>query len=494
MVAENPMFKSGMSLRKKFMATVINDIWPETLFFTAVATMVAAVTKLTPHQLFLDSGLLGVLGTVLGLVISFRTSSAYERYSDGRKMWTNIATYSRTLAMTIWIHVTNERAAPPGGRAPTTLECIIEKKSMVNLVQALSVSIKHYLRGESGVYYQDLYPLVCFLPRYANGGRTAADLLPMWQASEDGEYPLEHNPSRAGARSNSSNTLTSNYSSLRKSKVFDPEKVLPVVEVHRPLKPSRNPPSSGFTDYFPFLKIFKLIAKPFRKSPGSQDVDMRAVLGKKRKPKACDSNVPVEISLFLMNYATIMIRGGHIPAPVAGTFVGTINSIQDTISNLERIADTPLPFAYQAHLRISVWIYLLALPFQIVKNFGWLTIPGTCFATFLYLGFLEIGQEIENPFNYDLNDLDLDDFCFMIQRELHEITAHPTPNPSEYVFGAWNQPFAPADRRTAEELLRANEDSEYTHSDHGPDSQPGSHSITRTLLKGWRDVDLSTRK
>lgn len=29
----------------------------------------------------------------------------------------------------------------------------------------------------------------------------------------------------------------------------------------------------------------------------------------------------------------------------------------------------------------------------------------------------------ENPFNYDLNDLDLDGFCHMLQRDLHEITA-----------------------------------------------------------------------
>ena len=29
----------------------------------------------------------------------------------------------------------------------------------------------------------------------------------------------------------------------------------------------------------------------------------------------------------------------------------------------------------------------------------------------------------ENPFNYDLNDLDLDGFCLMLQRDLHEITA-----------------------------------------------------------------------
>lgn len=63
------------------------------------------------------------------------------------------------------------------------------------------------------------------------------------------------------------------------------------------------------------------------------------------------------------------------------------------------------------------------MQFQIYAKFDYLTIPGTAFATFLLVGFLEIGQEIENPFNYDLNDLDLDGFCLSIQRELHEITA-----------------------------------------------------------------------
>nr|VWP01635.1 Peptidylprolyl isomerase (EC [Ganoderma boninense] len=78
MVAENPLF-SKWSL-KKFKATVINDIWPEVLFFSAVAAMVSLVSDLTRHKLSFSSAMLTVLGTVLGLVISFRTSSAYERY------------------------------------------------------------------------------------------------------------------------------------------------------------------------------------------------------------------------------------------------------------------------------------------------------------------------------------------------------------------------------------------------------------------------------
>jgi len=37
MVADNPLFQGSFSW-KKLQATVINDIWPEVLFFTLVAT------------------------------------------------------------------------------------------------------------------------------------------------------------------------------------------------------------------------------------------------------------------------------------------------------------------------------------------------------------------------------------------------------------------------------------------------------------------------
>lgn len=48
-----------------------------------------------------------------------------------------------------------------------------------------------------------------------------------------------------------------------------------------------------------------------------------------------------------------------------------------------------------------VWIYLFLLPFQLVSQFGWYTIPGVGVAAFFYIGFLAAGEEIEQPFGYD---------------------------------------------------------------------------------------------
>lgn len=48
-----------------------------------------------------------------------------------------------------------------------TARALIEKKAAINLVEAFAVAVKHYLRGEDGIHYADLYHLVKFLPSYA---------------------------------------------------------------------------------------------------------------------------------------------------------------------------------------------------------------------------------------------------------------------------------------------------------------------------------------
>ena len=84
------------------------------------------------------------------------------RYMEGRKLWSAIALSSRNLAqivsrslvgrhgnlgshsrgVQIWIHVPFERTNKKTGQQKSVLEITIEKKSMINLVQAYSVAVK----------------------------------------------------------------------------------------------------------------------------------------------------------------------------------------------------------------------------------------------------------------------------------------------------------------------------------------------------------------
>jgi len=470
-------FVSGATwLINKYRATVINDIWHLVLFFTAWAAVIQVIC-VVHKDISVSNQILTVLGTVLGLVVSFRTSSAYERYGEGRKLWTSIQLASRNLSILIWVHVPAERPLKAGQTEDPnrnrTLEAVIEKKSMINLVQAFSVSVKHMLRGEPGVYYEDLYPLLSFLPRVAqHQGVSQDDGLPVWH-----EYNVKF-------RKADDSTAASRGGSPSGGRTSDLEKSIPVqVE----LGPASNPPPTTVYDVLPFLIIFKPIVSLIRRLTvgGRSASDGRyTITGKRRKATTVESNVPLELSLFLSSYAAWLLKQGLVAPAVATALVNGIGSLQDAVANLNRVSTTPIPVAYAVHLRMCMWLYLFLLPFQIVKAYGWLVIPGTAFASFLLLGFLEIGQEIEDPFGYDENDLPLDAFCATIQRELHEITAHPVPEPSSYIFTAENQPFAPADRSTARQLVS---DPSHAYSAQGT----GMGSIHSTLLRSWREVNLA---
>jgi putative membrane protein len=93
----------GSVLPKMIIPLIIVTIWS-----TAITVISVKVYPLNVSNL-----LLTVLGFVVGLAISFRTSSAYERYSEGRKYWSQLQLTIQNSARTIWIH-TDEREGDLG--------------------------------------------------------------------------------------------------------------------------------------------------------------------------------------------------------------------------------------------------------------------------------------------------------------------------------------------------------------------------------------------
>ena len=58
----------------------------------------------------------------------------------------------------MWRRLTSRFAVPDGETPAQTDElkarALIEKKSIINLIGAFAVAVKHYLRGEDGIYYK----------------------------------------------------------------------------------------------------------------------------------------------------------------------------------------------------------------------------------------------------------------------------------------------------------------------------------------------------
>jgi hypothetical protein len=69
-------------------------------------------TNMIPIDNF-DPVLLTVLGFLVGLALSFRSTTAYERYNEGRKYWSQLTLTTQNLARVIWVHA-REREGEEG--------------------------------------------------------------------------------------------------------------------------------------------------------------------------------------------------------------------------------------------------------------------------------------------------------------------------------------------------------------------------------------------
>jgi hypothetical protein len=115
--------------------------------------------------------------------------------------------------------------------------------------------------------------------------------------------------------------------------------------------------------------------------------------------------------------------------------VTALAALTDTQSSAERVLTTPLPVGYNILISQIVLLYTYLLPFQLFSTLGWITIPGTVAAAYIIIGLAAIGNELENPFGNDVNDLPLDHYCEELQRELDTLTSVPAPKFGEVLKG-----------------------------------------------------------
>jgi ion channel-forming bestrophin family protein len=80
----------------------------------------------------------------LGLLLAFRVNTAYDRYTEGRRLFQTVTTTIRNLARLIWINV------PEKNRRDH-----VEKMRCVKLLLAFAVATKRHLRSEYGIDYPD---------------------------------------------------------------------------------------------------------------------------------------------------------------------------------------------------------------------------------------------------------------------------------------------------------------------------------------------------
>ncbi|KAI8816333.1 Bestrophin, RFP-TM, chloride channel-domain-containing protein [Fimicolochytrium jonesii] len=162
-------------------------------------------------------------------------------------------------------------------------------------------------------------------------------------------------------------------------------------------------------------------------------------------------NLPLEISFHISSYIAACRQKELIDVSQQTAMVNALSSMIDCLTSFERIRNTPIPIAYSVHLQQTLTLYILALPFQLVSVLYWGTIPVCWIAAFTMLGIECIGGEIENPFGYDENDLQVEEFCRSTREELLRVMVRPqTLDPA-----TWGAPFVEGEFKDLETMVRS---------------------------------------
>jgi putative membrane protein len=95
-----------------------------------------------------------------------------------------------------------------------------------------------------------------------------------------------------------------------------------------------------------------------------------------------------------------------------------LNRLSEVLGGCERIANTPLPFAYSVMIHRTVYLFCALLPFGLVDSVGLLTPLFAVLVAYTFMALEAIAAEIEDPFGEEPNDLPLSALCVTIDNTL----------------------------------------------------------------------------
>jgi putative membrane protein len=111
---------------------------------------------------------------------------------------------------------------------------------------------------------------------------------------------------------------------------------------------------------------------------------------------------------------------GHVHPLHVPVLEGSLIALTDIQGSCERIKSTPIPSSYTVLIHRIVAIYVFALPFGLVDTVGALTPLVVALIGYAFFGLDAVGEEIEDPFGTDINDLPLSALSRMIEINLRQ--------------------------------------------------------------------------
>ncbi|WP_460670223.1 bestrophin family protein [Larkinella ripae] len=136
---------------------------------------------------------------------------------------------------------------------------------------------------------------------------------------------------------------------------------------------------------------------------------------------------PVRLLVELGKWVQQGQHDGRIDTPTSLAFDQNLNLLSGVVGGCERIANTPIPYTYSVLMHRTVYIYCFLLPFGLVDSIGWMTPLIVVFIGYTFIALEAIGNEIEEPFGVEPNDLALNQMCRTVEVSLLEMIGKTAP-------------------------------------------------------------------
>ena len=127
------------------------------------------------------------------------------------------------------------------------------------------------------------------------------------------------------------------------------------------------------------------------------------------------------ILLMMGEWLAIRRRDGQLSDILFHSLNNRLNDMSAVLAGCERIANTPVPFAYTLILHRTVYLFCIMLPFGLVVDLHYMTPFISVLISYTFISLDALAEELEDPFGTENNDLPLDAICNAIEIDLLEM-------------------------------------------------------------------------
>mmetsp|Transcript_22000 Transcript_22000/g.63076 ORF Transcript_22000/g.63076 Transcript_22000/m.63076 type:complete len:582 (+) Transcript_22000:198-1943(+) len=290
-----------------------------------------------------------MLVSALGLLLVFRTNSAYQRFAEGRKIWEGILNYGRDLSRMIKlfeVQIGKER-----------------RRRVQRLLAAFPYLLRYRIRPSS---------------------------------VKDGGQMRRYGDAATDDKRDPANSLFLYLDAPTKENDYEAAKVASEEEMTGMSRRQKRD-----------LYWVDKRTLPWRLLKG--DAMEKCARAQNRPLWVCDRMAKELIS--------VPDQNGPIPFTNRErmALVALVDGLSRSIGSCERIHQTVVPLNYARHALRALTLWLLSLPFALVKDLGLLTSPVLFIISWMLFGIYEIGTRIEDPFQGTLR---LSILCDQMRRDV----------------------------------------------------------------------------